>query len=311
MNMRESVSCLFLLFLSVGLWRPVAAEVLRFEIAGASHAVPVRVVLPERGEGPFPVVVFSHGLGGSREAAEYLGEAWAAAGYLIVFVQHPGSDETVWKDLPGWRRARALKRAANPRSFLSRIEDVRTVLDYLEVAVTRPGDPLFRKADIRRMAMAGHSYGAVTTQALMGQRFDFSSPAPFHEARFDAFILMSPSPGKRLSAADAFGGVTSPVLCLTGTRDGSPIRSQVTPESRREVYAGLPPGDAYELVFEHGEHSIFGQNREHDPRYHRVIATVTTCFLDASLRGDVEARERLRSTAVRESLASGDLWSWK
>jgi predicted dienelactone hydrolase len=58
--------------------------------------VPVKVYLPAT-KLPQAVVIFSHGLGGSRENSAYLGEHWAAHGYVAVFVQHAGSDEAVWK----------------------------------------------------------------------------------------------------------------------------------------------------------------------------------------------------------------------
>src|SRR5687767_11794832 len=44
------------------------------------------------------VVLFSHGLGGSRENNQYLANHWTARGYVCVFLQHPGSDENVWKN---------------------------------------------------------------------------------------------------------------------------------------------------------------------------------------------------------------------
>lgn len=103
----------------------------------------------------------------------------------------------------------------------------------------------------------------------------------------------------------------SAVICMTGTRDCSPIRPEMTPERRREVYAALPPGDAYEVIFKDGAHSIFGQYRENDPKYHRAIAALTTRFLDAYLRGDKEARAQLRSKALPENLEPEDEWNWK
>ena len=68
--------------------------------------IPVRVYLPVE-KTPSPVVLFSHGLGGSREGNAYLGNHWAARGYVAVFIQHHGSDTSVWQDKPkggGWRR---------------------------------------------------------------------------------------------------------------------------------------------------------------------------------------------------------------
>src|SRR5262245_28292172 len=59
--------------------------------------VPVKIYYPKTGHGPFPVIIFSHGLGGSRENYEYLGHHWASHGYVSVHVQHLGSDDAVWR----------------------------------------------------------------------------------------------------------------------------------------------------------------------------------------------------------------------
>ena len=56
--------------------------------------VPAKLYLPAEpaGDSRWPIVLFSHGLGGSRHGYSYLGEAWSAVGYLSVHVQHAGSD---------------------------------------------------------------------------------------------------------------------------------------------------------------------------------------------------------------------------
>ncbi|MCX6895312.1 MAG: dienelactone hydrolase, partial [Verrucomicrobia bacterium] len=48
--------------------------------------IPVLVYLPAA-TAPAPVVLFSHGLGGTRTGSKFLGEHWAARGYVAVFVQ--------------------------------------------------------------------------------------------------------------------------------------------------------------------------------------------------------------------------------
>lgn len=58
--------------------------------AKGGRDVPVRIYYPKTGEGPFPVVVFSRGLGGSRDGYRYLGLCWASYGYVSVHVQHIG-----------------------------------------------------------------------------------------------------------------------------------------------------------------------------------------------------------------------------
>lgn len=64
-----------------------------------NRVVPVKIYAPQVGGGPFPVIIFSHGLGGSREGYEYIGRCWAAHGYVVVHLQHEGSDDGVWKDV--------------------------------------------------------------------------------------------------------------------------------------------------------------------------------------------------------------------
>src|SRR5205807_8551614 len=89
-----------------------------------SREVPVRVYAPKSGQGPFPVIVFSHGLGGSRDGYAYLGRHWASHGYLCLHLQHHGSDDAVWKaskqPLADMRRA-----ARDPANALNRPLDVR------------------------------------------------------------------------------------------------------------------------------------------------------------------------------------------
>ncbi len=70
--------------------------------------VPIKVYYPAPpSECSHPVIVFSHGLGGSREGCEYLGRMWASHGFVSIHPQHHGSDETVWRGK--LRPIRALK----------------------------------------------------------------------------------------------------------------------------------------------------------------------------------------------------------
>src|ERR1700742_4829219 len=59
-----------------------------------NRVVPVRLRVPTGG-GPYPVILFSHGLGGSRAGGELWGDTWAHHGYIVVHMQHPGSDDSL------------------------------------------------------------------------------------------------------------------------------------------------------------------------------------------------------------------------
>jgi predicted dienelactone hydrolase len=52
---------------------------LTIEDSARSRQIPIRVWLPTKKE-PAPVVLFSHGLGGSRENNSYLAKHWASRG---------------------------------------------------------------------------------------------------------------------------------------------------------------------------------------------------------------------------------------
>ena len=280
--------------------------------ATRSREIPVRVY-PATAPGPAPVVLFSHGLGGSREGNAYAARHWALRGYTVVALQHPGSDESVWQgQAPGARMA-ALTAAANARNLELRVRDVSAVLDTLTKWNTNKVYPLAGRLDLSRVAMTGHSFGAVTTQAVSGQRFPVGS---FTDARIRAAVLFSPSLPRRGSAAGAFADVAIPWLLMTGTRDGSPIGDQ-TPASRLLVFPALPPGGKYELVLDGAEHSAFtdralpGDRTTRNPMHHRAILAISTAFLDAHVNGAADARAWLDGAGPERVLEPKDRWQKK
>ena len=60
--------------------------------------VPVRLYWPAglAADARVPLVVFSHGIGGSRRGYSYLGSHWASHGYASLHLQHVGSDRSLW-----------------------------------------------------------------------------------------------------------------------------------------------------------------------------------------------------------------------
>ena len=282
--------------------------------AERSREIPIRLYLPT-GTGPAPVVLFSHGLGGSREGCAYLGEHWAARGYVAVFLQHPGSDDSVWREVPPALRMAALREAASLANFLLRVKDVPAVLDELEAWNTTEGHSLRGRLDLGKVGMSGHSFGAVTTQALAGQR-TADRNALFADLRIKAALVLSPSSPRRGEVSEAFGQVALPWMVMTGTRDTSLIGDQDV-ESRLSVFPALPPGDKYELVLDSAEHSAFseralpGDVEPRNPNHHRAILALSTAFWDTYLRGDGRARAWLEGEGPRSVLEPADRWQRK
>lgn len=276
--------------------------------------MPIKVYLPA-GRTAAPVVLFSHGLGGTREGSAFLGKHWAARGYVAVFLQHPGSDASVWKDVSLARRMAAMQEAASAKNFLLRVQDVPAVLDQLATWNKTTEHALSGRFDLQRVGMSGHSFGAVTTQALCGQSAGIGGQR-LTDARIRAAVVMSPSMPKVGSATKAFGSVKVPWMLMTGTHDSAPIGGQ-TPESRRGVFPALAAGDKYELVLDKAEHSVFteralpGDKGKRNPNHQRVILALSTAFWDAYLRDDREAKQWLTSDAPRRVLENADLWQRK
>jgi predicted dienelactone hydrolase len=282
--------------------------------------LPVRVYLPAA-TNPAPVVLFSHGLGGSCENNPYLGNHWAARGYAAVFMQPPGSDEALWNNAPTvseklgkWNTD--MPRAANFRNLKLRAEDVAAVLDTLEKWSREPRHALAGRLDMARVGMSGHSFGAATTQAVCGQRFP---PGLLNAAdpRIKAAVMFSPNAPKwGGDAGQAFGEVKIPWLLMTGTKDLA-LFNRTDVESRLRVFPALPPGGKYELVLDGAEHSAFGDRalpgdkEKRNPNHHRAVLALSTAFWDAWLRGDERARAWLDGDGPRTVLEKGDRWQKK
>ena len=133
-----------------------------------------------------------------------------------------------------------------------RVEDVRAVLDQLERWNGSKGHPLAGRLDLARVGMSGHSFGAVTTQAVSGESYPIVGTR-FTDARIRAALAMSPSAPRQGDPAEAFAKVSVPWMLMTGTKDVVPIGS-LDAESRLRVFASLPPRDKYELLLADAEH---------------------------------------------------------
>lgn len=210
---------------------------------------------------------------------------------------------------------KAMQNAANLKNFLLRVKDIPVVLDQLESWNKAAGHLLSGRLNLKRIGMSGHSFGAVTTQAVSGQRTPLGA-APFTDARITAAIAFSPSSPKRGSAEQAFGAVKIPWLLMTGTKDFGLVGGG-DPESRMAVFPALPSGSKNELVLDRAEHSAFsdralpGDAEKRNPNHHRVVLALSTAFWDAWLRDNPDAKVWLNGDGPRSVLEANDRWQKK
>ncbi len=320
---------------------PFPVSVLREKGFDASRLreVPVKVHFPATGEGPFPVVFFSHGLGGSREGYAYLGRHWASHGIIAVHVQHAGTDKSLFKgrlDVVVAMRD-AAKAAGN---LLNRTGDIRFCIDRLLRAGADPRSAFHGRIDPGRIAVAGHSMGAVTALACAGRRLPGTdgAPADRSDPRVRACVSMSASSGDPESSRPFYEDFRTPCLHMTTTNDASPIGGTEA-RHRRVPYDSIRRGDQFLVIFRGGDHMIFSDHRvgrkitepdrpslpqmsgaaagregisdegKTDPFYHRHIRMATTVFWDAFLNENRSSREWLRGGGLKDAFCLAPAWN--
>lgn len=263
--------------------------------AKRDREVPVKIYSPATDDGPFPVVIFSHGLGGTREAYEYLGRYWASHGYVSVHVQHHGSDDRIWRGAGLGNGMAAMRQAVAVANAINRPRDVSYVIDELE-RLNREKSSFQHRLDLERLGVAGHSFGAFTALAIAGQLLAPGTEleTSLADRRVKAVIPMSaPVPGNKQRLDESYANVRIPCLHMTGTRDASPI-GDTQPEERRLPFDRSRNSDQYLITFQDGDHMIFSGRRrsssQQDRTFQKLICESSTAFWDAYLRGDDRAR---------------------
>jgi predicted dienelactone hydrolase len=204
----------------------------------------------------------------------------------------------------------AIRNAASLENFLARARDIPAVLDQLEV--WNKSGPLAGRMDLTRIGMSGHSFGAVTTEAVSGETLPMSG-TKLTDPRIRAAVMFSPSTPGSTTAERAFGAVKIPWLLMTGTKDISPI-GQADLKSRLAVYPALHGAPKYQVVLNNAEHSAFtdralpGDRAPRNPNHHRVILALSTAFWDAYLRGNRDALAWLNGPGPRSVMEPADDW---
>lgn len=280
-----------------------------------NRVVPIRAYQPVNAPGLRPAILFSHGLGGSRDGYEFLGRQWASHGFVVIHLQHVGSDSAILREGNFREKMQALKRAVrNPRAAINRPLDISFLIDELERQIQAKGGRLEGKVDLDRIGLGGHSFGAWTTLASAGQRFfQRGQTRSFGDQRIRAAIAMSPSPGRNQSHWDkAFTEIGIPMMHQTGTHDTSRIAPEVTAESRRVPFDKITARDQFLIIFQDGDHMIFSQSqlarlmprKKHlDAYFHPLILASTTAFWKAYLEDDADAKSWLiNSDGLRAAL---------
>lgn len=266
------------------------------------RSVPAKVYMPNRLSLQSPIIIFSHGLGGSRERCAYLGEYWASNGYVSVHLQHFGSDETVWKGK--LRPLHELKVAyENNWTGRTRVRDIQFAIAQLQKIAESKDDYLSSILDVERIGLAGYDMGAFASLLMVGQL----SPEGYTSTaipEIKAVLAMSPPvQSNRAPIGAVYSQIETPCLFITGTNDNGTIGSTKA-QQRRIPFDMIDCNDQYLLTLRGSDHQVYaghvftGQKKSDAP-YRRTISRVSTNFWNAYLAENPKALQFMMGPDLR------------
>jgi len=302
--------------LTVAVWYPTTATPARYTYGGPVSGMVAFDAPPYRAGGPCPLLVFSHGYGGSGLSSVFLAEQLAARGWIVVAPDHldkysavrirtgrNGDFDRVGFLLEAEKIGRS--DAGHRDKYLYRLDELRFVLDQMI------GSAQFGKLiDRDRIAVGGHSFGGFTALGLCG------TIEERRDDRIKAVLLYSTGAGGYLFRENELARVKIPSLYFLGEREKDQKRGANTMEELSDkVYRNLAP-PKYLLVLKGGNHFSFNNRFTDKPgssflggseEQFDVIRRYSIAFLEKHVSGQedvsgiLERQDPLLTRYVREA----------
>jgi dienelactone hydrolase len=300
-----------------------------FEMARTDGGKPleIRVVFPDGKTSSLPVIVWSHGMYGSRSGYDPLVKTWAQAGYVVIQPTHLDSLEYMSRE-----EKTQLLRTPNvdrTQSWNTRPVDVHQCFDLVNGLEANIPE-LMGRVDESKVGMGGHSFGAWTTQVAAGMTLPTQKDAA--EKRAKCFVVISPhgasdQPGDAMRKQN-LKPMRGPMLMITGTNDevtkgqgaawrsGAYDHTSAKPlyfqfiEGATHGFGGISGVDrAANKVLPGRLRDAFGTGDRDKPEHLRLVKQSTLAFWDAHLKGMPAAKDYLVEKPW--TATKGMSWKWK
>jgi fermentation-respiration switch protein FrsA (DUF1100 family) len=231
--------------------------------SGGEKAIPGAA--PDKSAGPFPLIVFGHGLGATPQDYITLLTDWAAAGFVVAAPLFPLSNSNV-------------AGGADAGDVVNQPKDMSYVIGAVLFDSTLPTGTLSGLVNPKEVGAAGHSNGAVTTLGLVANTC-------CQDARVKAAIVMAGTTEGFPPGHYDFSK-TPPLLLVHGTAD------QLIPYRSAPLVYNQAHGPKGLLTVVGGSH---GGAAGMDPQSASTVIRTTTDFFEAYLTGDRHAKSSLAS----------------
>ncbi len=236
----------------------ISVEFSKETIAGRDVAV-----WKPSGVGRHPLIVFSHGFGGSNVQSKFLMKGLAEHGYLVVAPNHHDANSLAMGGLGLLAEFRHASRWTDA-TYRDRRDDIVAILKAMKL------DPKWtRSIDWDRMGLVGHSLGGYTALGLAG-----AWPS-WKLSGVKAVLALSPDSAPFI-LRDSLKGLSVPVMYQGGTLDYG-----ITPSIRKNSGAyDQTPSPAYYVEFFQGGHLAW---TDLNPRFQSTIVLYSVALFDRYL----------------------------
>ena len=296
------------------------ADSLTLKDAARKKDLICKVYFPKTG-GPYPVILFSHGFGGNKDAFGPVGRHWASYGYVVVHPTHAdglGRAERIPKADAGERagpRGRfqgLLGGISDPQKIGDRVADLVLILDSLD-QLPDAVRGLKGKIDAKHIGVAGHSFGAYTAMLIGGVTADLGKEKGkgFADKRVACILPISGQGTGQQGLTDRnWDALKIPMMTITGTRDQGAGGQGV--DWKKEPYQFSPKGDKFLVVIDGANHLSFGGGL--GPRASAPAEVVKLCsiqYWDAYLKDSAAAKKYLQSDRLAKDSGGKCAFEWK
>lgn len=218
---------------------------------------------PDKAAGPYPLIVFAHGLGGTPQGYMNLLADWASEGFVVAAPLFPLYNGNV----PG---------GPDAGDVVNQPKDMSFVIGSVVSASLLPSGTLSGLVDPKEIGAAGHSNGAVSTLGLVANTCCLDSQVKA------AVVMAGTTEGFPPGHYDF--SKAPPLLLVHGTAD------QLIPYRSAPLIYNQTHGPKGLLTLVAGSHdAAAGQ----DPRSAAAVIRTTIDFFEAYLTGNRQATSRL------------------